>query len=209
MNVGAKIRAVRKDQHLSQIDLAKKAGIAVNSLRLYEAGKRNPSLKNLIRIADALEVQLSDLLNAPNGMETTLGELFPNIDWAAIEESRNKQQARVTMNHMKEALGNSEHIRQMSFAEQYRAGFLKFNSDEDRTAFFYSHLNDSGKIAAGGYFFRHIKTEDMTNVADYVLSLYENPLYKAQDAPTTPSEGTDTTSPKCPSEGTGEGTENK
>ena len=39
MEVGAIIREVRKNNGYTQVELAKKIGIAVNSLRLYEAGK--------------------------------------------------------------------------------------------------------------------------------------------------------------------------
>lgn len=58
MKTGDTIRALRKERLLSQIELAAKAGIAVNSLRLYEANKREPKLDSLKRIAHALEVDV-------------------------------------------------------------------------------------------------------------------------------------------------------
>lgn len=198
MTIGERIREARKKAGMKQSDLAEKLGVAVVTIGQYERGQRQPRLEQLQRIADVLEIKWYDLL--------------PDDQKGAAIAADVIKSARLTVKAKDGNVIHQEDGRQwekMNLAEQYRAGFLKFNSDEDRTAFFYSYLNDAGKIAAGGYFFRHIKTEDMTNVADYVLSLYENPLYKAQDAPTTPSEGTDTTSPKCPSEGTGEGTENK
>ena len=54
MELGKAIRQERKRQHLTQIELADKAGIAVNSIRLYEAGKRTPRNKQLESIAKAL-----------------------------------------------------------------------------------------------------------------------------------------------------------
>ena len=47
---------------MTQIELAHAAGMAVNSIRLYEAGKRIPGLNQRIKIADALDCSPSDLL---------------------------------------------------------------------------------------------------------------------------------------------------
>lgn len=63
MNVGSRIKEVRKYKGISQIEAAKAAGIAVNSLRLYEAGSRQPNIEQLQNIAHALGVQLMDLIN--------------------------------------------------------------------------------------------------------------------------------------------------
>ena len=54
----------------------------------------------------------------------------------------------------------------------------QFNSEEDRTAFFYSRLNTDGMLAAGKFFFRHLKPEDMKEVADYVEGLAATPQYQ-------------------------------
>lgn len=57
-----RIVQIRKSKKLSQIELAKKAGISVNSLRLYEAGKRSPTFATLQKIADALDVKMADII---------------------------------------------------------------------------------------------------------------------------------------------------
>lgn len=54
--IGRLIREERKKKGLTQAVVAQSAGIAVNSLRLYEAGKRKPNIETLIHIAEALEV---------------------------------------------------------------------------------------------------------------------------------------------------------
>lgn len=61
-NIGSRIREIRKRQGLSQVDVAAAAGIAVNSLRLYEANKRKPHVAQLESIARALGVSLAHLL---------------------------------------------------------------------------------------------------------------------------------------------------
>lgn len=62
MDIGAKIRAIRKSRGFTQIEVADKAKIAVNSLRNYEANKRQPNMEQLRAIADALDVSLSELI---------------------------------------------------------------------------------------------------------------------------------------------------
>lgn len=60
--INKRIVQIRKSKKISQIELAKNAGISVNSLRLYEAGKRSPTFATLQKIADALGVHYSILL---------------------------------------------------------------------------------------------------------------------------------------------------
>lgn len=62
MDIGESIRNARKEKGYTQIELARIAKIAVNSLRLYEAGKRQPPLEVIRRIAIALETTVSELV---------------------------------------------------------------------------------------------------------------------------------------------------
>lgn len=68
MDVGKRIRAMRKSKGLTQIEVAEKAGIAVNSLRLYEVGKRVPNLGQIQAIAAALD---GDVVYLVCGQTTT------------------------------------------------------------------------------------------------------------------------------------------
>jgi len=99
---------------------------------------------------------------------------------------------------MQERLKIANSLKKLSDAEAYRAGFMQFHSEEDRIAYFYQQLTDEGRIAAGGCFFRNLDKDALSKVADYVMSLSENPLYQRPAAPqSTPpaSEGMDTTPP--------------
>lgn len=71
-------------------------------------------------------------------------------------------------------------FRKLTDSEMYRYRFLQFKSEEDRIAYFYSQLNTDGKLAASACFFRHLQKDSLTEVADYVLSLAENPLYQRE-----------------------------
>lgn len=58
MKIGEMIRLARREQNLTQKDLAEKAGVAEISIRNYENGKRQPKIEQLEKISDALGVRL-------------------------------------------------------------------------------------------------------------------------------------------------------
>jgi len=62
MKIGDLIRSKRKAAKYTQIELAEQAGIAVNSLRLYESGKRSPKMDTLTKIADVLGEDIDSFL---------------------------------------------------------------------------------------------------------------------------------------------------
>ena len=59
--LGERIRGARKERSLSQEALAELAEIHVNHLRRIELGQANPTYLVLLRICDALRLELSDL----------------------------------------------------------------------------------------------------------------------------------------------------
>jgi transcriptional regulator with XRE-family HTH domain len=62
--IGARIVAVREEQGISQAELSKRADIDDGSLRRIETGRTNPTIKTLHTIAEALEVEVSDLITS-------------------------------------------------------------------------------------------------------------------------------------------------
>lgn len=59
--VGQKIKQIRNEKGLSQEKLALKAEIDRTYLAGVEQGKRNPSLKSLEKIVEALDISFQDL----------------------------------------------------------------------------------------------------------------------------------------------------
>ncbi len=78
MSLGLKLRQIRKEKKLSQIEVAEKANVAVNSIRLYEANKGQPRMDQLQKIASALEIDVAELLETkPQKVHT----IFDKMDW--------------------------------------------------------------------------------------------------------------------------------
>lgn len=62
MTMGETIRHYRKKSGYTQMEFAAEADIAVNSLRLYERDKRQPSIDTLRRFSDILNIDMNILL---------------------------------------------------------------------------------------------------------------------------------------------------
>lgn len=63
---GSRVRQLRRPLGLSQEELAHTAGLHRNYVGSVERGERNISLDNIWALADALEVELSDLFELPD-----------------------------------------------------------------------------------------------------------------------------------------------
>lgn len=74
--VGARIRALREQQGLSTTVLARKAGFSQQQICQVELGKINTPIETLARVADALGVELGELVSEDVG---SLGEMPPDM----------------------------------------------------------------------------------------------------------------------------------
>jgi len=60
---GDRIKELRDKHKLTQEDLADKVGVDRSYMGFLERGEKNPTLKNLIRIAKAFDITLSKLFD--------------------------------------------------------------------------------------------------------------------------------------------------
>ena len=75
--VGQRLRATRKQQHLSQERLGEKSGLSGKFIGEVERGEKSISVDSLHRVARALDVRMPDLVNVDNGvMSPTLETLM-------------------------------------------------------------------------------------------------------------------------------------
>lgn len=63
MAIGEQIKILRKQQRLTQKQLAEKAGIAEITIRQYEAGKYNPKINALSKLCIAFDCKITDLID--------------------------------------------------------------------------------------------------------------------------------------------------
>ena len=64
-----KIRKMRKQQGLSQEQLAKNSGLSRYSIINFETGRRDPRVKDLKKIAKALNVSVKELISDKNRLK--------------------------------------------------------------------------------------------------------------------------------------------
>lgn len=58
---GKRLKALRLDHHLTQLELAEILDMSPNFIGMIERGERNTTVKNVFRIARALNVKPSNL----------------------------------------------------------------------------------------------------------------------------------------------------
>jgi transcriptional regulator with XRE-family HTH domain len=85
MSIGTRIRDLRWDRRLKQGELARRAGIAQNTLSRIELGETTPSVPTLEKIARGLSIDLSDLLQESGGAGTGSAPVQPERGKALLE----------------------------------------------------------------------------------------------------------------------------
>jgi transcriptional regulator with XRE-family HTH domain len=60
--IGDNIRKYRIKRKLTQMDLAASCGFEESSIGRLENGKTNPTIKTLLKLSQALDVKLSDIV---------------------------------------------------------------------------------------------------------------------------------------------------
>lgn len=60
---GQKLKQLRADRNMSQIELAEKINMEKSNLSRLESGRNNPKLITIIKIANALGVTFNELLD--------------------------------------------------------------------------------------------------------------------------------------------------
>lgn len=63
LKLGYKIKYLRSKKRLSQLDLSLKTGLTTRTISRIECGTIDPKYSTLVRISEALDSKLIDLLN--------------------------------------------------------------------------------------------------------------------------------------------------
>lgn len=90
------LRRLRREKGFNQIDLAQRVGVSIDTVRRWEAGKREPKLSDLEKIASALEVPIAAFIsnseasihentkNAPTEVGEGKRKIIPMDDWIKV-----------------------------------------------------------------------------------------------------------------------------
>ena len=68
MIISERIKELRKSKSLTQDELAAKSNLSKNAIWNYENNKRQPNIETLKKIANALDIPVSELLGEPVSM---------------------------------------------------------------------------------------------------------------------------------------------
>ena len=85
------IKRFRHQNNWSQVALAQKAGISVNFINDIEAGKKWASPATMVKIADAFNIHVYELLKPPNMLPDNVNSIITKYTgnvYKALEEIR-------------------------------------------------------------------------------------------------------------------------
>lgn len=174
MELGYMIKAARKAAKLTQAELAEKAGIAINSLRLYEGGKRQPRIEQLQHIADALGVPITDfLLQTPREEVITMPIALCKMQ-DVLKESELAGDIEISEAICLQQILSALEMQQngnISFGDmiyQINHAISLFNQNPfnklDAERELYAQLNSRGRDKLGSYL------QDLVKIRDYTIS---------------------------------------
>ena len=80
INFGERLRKIRKEKDLTQLQLAQQLGLTKSVISAYETGLRMPSYETLIKLSSTFNISTDFLL----GVETK--KTKNEIDWSGLSE---------------------------------------------------------------------------------------------------------------------------
>ena len=101
-NVGARLRSLRRERHLTQTELARQIGIQQSDLSRMEKGEYKVSLDNLFKILAVFDLGFDDLFDGQQ---------------AAVEPRRALSQEDMQILHLVRQLGDEGRREAMEFLE--------------------------------------------------------------------------------------------
>ncbi len=131
MDIGQKIKKIRKEKNITQRKLGERMGVSQQQIAQYENGKLKPKLETICRIADALEISHNTLFEAMDPHEKgvllkyDLIELVKNLNIEvtditdsnsiinAVEETANKKRKYIKLYDFLNSPGQDKAIEQV------------------------------------------------------------------------------------------------
>ena len=120
MTLFENIKALRVEKDWTQGDLAKFAGVSIETIKRYENGKTNPTNDNLSKIANALGVEMKNLydgaspsasLSQKNNMSLSAKKVSPSLsNLKKTEEADQVSHDQILIRKLSSAVGAGESV---------------------------------------------------------------------------------------------------
>ncbi len=88
MTLAEKIKAMRKQQNISQESLAKKIGVSRQAITKWETGGGVPDIENLLSISGLFGVSLDELVSNQGGSKENIEYLYESVCEYDIREEK-------------------------------------------------------------------------------------------------------------------------
>lgn len=179
MSIPENIKKIRKEKGLTQKELGKLCGMADSAIRRYESGRANPKIKTLIKLAEALNCEVSDI---DENIVITHHVLHPpKLTPEEIELYKKDAEARELIE--KRASGDditAEELQKISdYIERIRNSFAQL---PERTKELKNKIDKIGEnILLGDY--RELNTDGQSEARKRVRELTEIPRYTSSTTP--------------------------
>lgn len=149
MTIGERIKTARKAAGLTQAQLAEKSTVAAISIHQYEAGKREPRIEQVQRIADALRLPVSSLVGDSTGLQETI---FEKLQEAAAH-ARAAEEAQTPWSEQSESMEFLRaYIEAQNIAKKKNAVDAQVRGErKNKLVQIYEKLNDSCQEKVLGY----------------------------------------------------------
>ena len=119
MTLFENIKALRVEKDWTQGDLAKFAGVSIETIKRYENGKTNPTNDNLSKIANALGVEIKNLydgaspsvsLSQKNNMSLSVKKVSPSLSNLKETEADQISHDQILIRKLSSAIGAGESV---------------------------------------------------------------------------------------------------
>lgn len=87
-NLADSVVELRRKHGLSQMQLAKKAGLPRSTLTYIESGTSNPSLTSLAKLSNALQVSVEELISRPKAYVQLIKSADIAVQWKSKKQVR-------------------------------------------------------------------------------------------------------------------------
>lgn len=133
MTIGEKIKRIRKERGLTQKELgAALGGISQQQVGQWETGKANPKIETIKKIAEALNVDISELSDFTNYKQKIINK-SPFL--SVMHKSRNNEEL-------------EEDVLYQDALHHHMIESLDITEDKQELLYNYNKLNDKGKEEA-------------------------------------------------------------